>query len=369
MSDTTLALQAVVAAHKQHPTATVTELAIAASVSKKEAARALSDAWNHPIDTTTGLAVYPVRKTELVQPFDLAQEYQRHSKSENTLRAYDTGWKDFCQWCESHSQQALPASPEAVSAYIADCASRLKVSSISQRLAAITEAHRAANLAPPTSASAVRNTLRGIKRELGTASVQKAPTLSADICQMLEKADAGLIGLRDRALILLGFSGAFRRSEVVGLDVSDLDFAKDGLKITLRRSKTDQTGEGRLVGIPFTANPQHCTIRTLQEYLTQAGITAGPVFRSVTRHGKAQASRLSGGDVALVVKKLCQRAGLDPAKYAGHSLRAGHVTSASVAGKSLNSIMNQTGHHSVAMVRKYIRAASLFVDNSASGLL
>ena len=171
-----------------------------------------------------------------------------------------------------------------------------------------------------------------------------------------------------RALILLGFAGAFRRSELVGLDVEDCTFGKDGLTVTLGRSKTDQDGAGRKIGIPYGSNPETCPVRTMQAWMELAGIGAGPVFRSINRHGQVQPDRLSGIDVARVAKKLAQRAGLDAAKYAGHSLRAGHATSAAIAGASERSIMNQTGHRSVQMVRRYIRDGSLFRENSAGKL-
>lgn len=181
---------------------------------------------------------------------------------------------------------------------------------------------------------------------------------------MVYATDSGLIGTRDRALILLGFAGAFRRSELVGLDVDDCAFGKDGLTVTLRRSKTDQAGEGRRVGIPYGSNPDTCPVRNLQEWIARAGVSVGPLFRSITRHG----CRLTGNDVARVVKKLALRAGLDPSKYAGHSLRAGHATSAAIAGASERSIMRQMGHRSVQMVRRYIREGNLFRENSAGKL-
>src|SRR5262249_12646788 len=144
------------------------------------------------------------------------------------------------------------------------------------------------------------------------------------------------------ALVLLGFAGAFRRSELVGLDVADLDFGNDGLTVTLRRSKTDQEGQGRKVGIPYGSNPQTCPVRSLRAWIEVSAIVVGPVFRSVDRHGRVQPARLGGGDVARVVKKLARRAGLDAAKYAGHSLRAGHATSAAIAGATERSIAAQT---------------------------
>jgi integrase len=223
-------------------------------------------------------------------------------------------------------------------------------------------------LESPTSAGMVRNVLKGIKRVNGTAAVQKAAALTDDIRAMVSATDSGLIGVRDRAMILLGFAGAFRRSELVGLDVEDCEFGKDGLTITLRRSKTDQDGQGRKVGIPYGSNPETCPVRTVQAWMEQSGITTGPLFRSITRHEKIRPGRLSGVDVSRVVKKLAKRAGLDAAKYAGHSLRAGHATAAAIAGATERSIMNQTGHRSVQMVRRYIRDGSLFRENSAGKL-
>src|ERR1022692_2455353 len=214
----------------------------------------------------------------------------------------------------------------------------------------------------------VRNTLKGIRRTMGTAAVQKAAALTDDIRAMVAVTDSGLIGARDRAMILLGFAGAFRRSELVGLDVEDCAFSKDGLTITLRRSKTDQDGAGRKIGIPYGSNPETCPVRVLQSWMEQSGITSGALFRSITRHGRLRPGRLSGIDVARVVKKLARRTGLDAAKYAGHSLRAGHATTAAIAGASERSIMNQTGHRSVQMVRRYIRDGSLFRENSAGKL-
>ena len=306
---------------------------------------------------------------DLVPPsLERAREFARLSKAESTLRGYRADWRDFCAWCERTGQRALPASAEVVAAYIAECAGRLKVGSIQRRLNAIAEAHKATGLGSPTSEGMVKNTLKGIRRALGTATVQKAPALTADIRAMVDATDTGLIGLRDRALILLGFAGAFRRAEIVGLDVADLDIGRDGLTVTLRRSKTDQEGQGRRIGIPYGSNPHTCPVRTLQSWLESSAITAGPLFRSINRHGQAQRGSLSPVDVARVVKKLTERAGLDPAKYSGHSLRAGHATSAAAAGASERSIMGQTGHRSVQMVRRYIREGSLFRENSAGKL-
>jgi site-specific recombinase XerD len=319
-------------------------------------------------DLGPSLAPSLVSDAALSRSLDQVREYIRASKSDNTLRGYQSDWRAFCAWTEARALIPLPAVPETVAAFIADSAARLKVGSVQRRLNAIAEAHKAVGLDSPTHHATVRNTMKGIRRTKGVAATQKTAALTADIRTMMDAADGGTIGARDRALIVLGFAGAFRRSELVGLNVDDCAFGKDGLTATLRRSKTDQTGAGRKIGIPYGSNPETCPVRTMQTWIETAAISDGPVFRSINRHGQVQAGRLSGIDVARVVKKLAQRAGLDAAKYAGHSLRAGHATSAAIAGASERSIMNQTGHRSVQMVRRYIRDGSLFRENSAGKL-
>src|ERR1700688_2293706 len=215
---------------------------------------------------------------------DQAREFIRASKAENTLRGYQSDWREFCGWCEGHVVGPLPAAADTRAAYIAECAGRLKPGGIQRRLNAIAEAHKAAGFDSPTAAGMVKNTMKGIRRTLGTAPVQKSPTLTDDIRAMVDAADTGLIGARDRALILLGFAGAFRRSELVALDFDDCAFGKDGLTITLRRSKTDQEGQGRKIGIPYGSNPETCPVRTVQAWIEFAAISAGPLFRSISRH-------------------------------------------------------------------------------------
>ena len=175
----------------------------------------------------------------------------------------------------------------------------------------------------------------------------------------------GWLGMA-RALVLLGFAGAFRRAETVGVDVADLDFNRDGLTVTLRRSKTDQEGQGRKIDIPYGSNPETCPVRNLRTWLDETSIAGGAVFRSLNRHGRVQPGQLAPIDVARIVKKLAKREGLDPAKYAGHSLRAGHATSAAASGASERSIMNQTGHKSVQMVLRYITGRQ-FVQGKQCG--
>ncbi len=191
----------------------------------------------------------------------------------------------------------------------------------------------------------------------------------SELKAMLQALPEGLLGVRDRALLLVGFAGAFRRSELVSLDVADLSFTSDGLEVTLKRSKTDQEGQGRRIGIPFGSSPHTCPVRSLRAWLDGAGIADGPVFRDVSRRGRVGAVRLSDKAVARLVKRAARAAGLDPARFSGHSLRAGLATSAAKAGKTERAIMAQTGHKSEKMVRRYIRDASLFAENAAAGLL
>jgi integrase len=300
--------------------------------------------------------------------FDQVRMFIQASKAESTLRGYRTDWAHFRRWCEEQPVRALPAPPDAVARYIADCAGWLKVGTIQRRLSAIAEAHKTIGLESPASTGIVRATLTGIRRTLGTAVGQKAAALTDDVRAMVDATDEGSMGMRDRALIILGFAGAFRRAELVGLDAGDCAFGRDGLTITLRRSKTDQWKVGRKIGIPFGSNPETCPIRTIQAWIEHAGISSGPLFRSINRHGQIQPRRLAGLDVARIVKKLAHRVGLDAASYAGHSLRAGHATTAARAGASESSIMRQTGHQSIQMLRRYIREGSLFRENSSSKL-
>jgi integrase len=301
---------------------------------------------------------------------NLVRDFVRVSKAASTIRGYQSDWRHFAGWCKARGASALPAEPDQVAAYIAECAGWLKPGSIQRRLNAIAEAHKAMGQESPTWSGIVRNTFKGIRRTLGTAPNQKTPALTDDIRAMVDAADTGLMGARDRALILVGFAGAFRRSELVGLDVDDISPPRDeGITILLRRSKTDQEGVGRKIGIPRGKRAATCPVRALQAWIlylnkSAGGVASGPLFRGVSRHGRLKARRLSGIDVARVVKKLADRVGLDAKKYSGHSLRSGHATSASIGGASEREIMNQTGHKSVEMVRRYIRDTNLFRGNS-----
>jgi len=295
-----------------------------------------------------------------------ARQYVEGAKAPNTLRAYRSDWAHFTAWCEGQGVPSLPAAPETVAGYLAAHAEVLSVGTLQRRIAALAQLHQAAGEQDPTKAAAVKLTWQGIRRAKGTAPKGKAPVVTDELRRMVDALPAGLVGARDCALLLVGFAGAFRRSELVGLDRADVAITLEGLVVTLRRSKTDQEGEGTKKGIPYGSHPQTCPVRALQAWLSQSKITAGPLFRGVNRHGQIGAGRLSSYAVALVVKRAATAAGLDAAKYAGHSLRAGLATSAAMAGASERAIMKQTGHKSERMVRRYIRDGSLFRENAAA---
>jgi integrase len=308
----------------------------------------------------------PIAPT-LVAIAEQAHDYARNAKAENTRRGYRSDWKDFTAWTAARGLCALPADPETVALYITDLAGRLKTATIMHRLATISEAHKAAGLESPTRTSAVQLVASGIRRTKGTAQVGKAPILTADLRAMLDALPSNLIGARDRALLLVGFAGAFRRSELVGLNVEDVTFNTEGMVVTLRRSKTDQEGKGATVGIPHGRGGT-CPVTALREWLQRAEITDGPLFRAVGKGGRVMADRLNDKTVARVVKRTVEAAGLDPDQFAGHSLRAGLATQAAINGASDRAIMKQTRHRTRAMVDRYVRDASLFRNNAAAAI-
>ncbi len=296
-----------------------------------------------------------------------ARDYAGQAKSPNTQRAYRSDWADFTAWCQAHQLGALPATPATVALYLTDRAKTCKTSTLARRLAAISQAHQAAEHPSPTKTQTVRQVAAGIRRVKGTTQQGKAPAVTDAVRLMVAAVPATPVGRRDRALLLLGFAGAFRRSELVALDVADVRQTRDGLVVTLRRSKTDQEGASRTVGIPYGGYPQSCPVRALQDWLAAAGIAEGPLFRGLRNDGRLM-GRLSDKGVARVVQRRAAAVGLDPARYGGHSLRAGLATAAAAAGKSERAIMAQTGHKSLPMVRKYIREGDLFRENAAANL-
>lgn len=302
----------------------------------------------------------------LEQIADQANEYVHHSKAENTVRAYRSDLAHFESWCRSHGQPPLPATPETTALYITDLAKTHKTATIIRRISAISQAHQMAGFETPTKTAQVRLVLAGIRRTKGTAQVAKTPVLVDDLRRMIAHLPENLLGVRDRALLLVGFGGAFRRSELVALDIADVAVTRDGLVVTIRRSKTDQEGEGRKIGIPYGSNPATCPVRSLQDWLAQCGFTEGPLFRPVDRFSRVASMRLSAAAVADIVKRYAAAVGLKASDFAGHSLRSGLATSAAMAGASERAIMQQTGHRSVATVRRYIRDGSLFRENAVA---
>ena len=312
--------------------------------------------------------VHPVTAdVALADAREQAREFMRRARAANTIRGYAADWRDFCGWCSERGVGALPATSDTVASYLSTLAASRKPSTLTRRVSAISQAHQIAGHDSPTDAAVVRLVMAGIRREKGSVPDAKAPVLTDDIKAMLSATPVGVLGVRDRALLLLGFMGAFRRSELVGLDWNDCTFSREGAVINLRRSKTDQEGQGRKVAIPVGQNPDTCAVRALQAW-RDAAAGDGPIFRAVDRHGHIHGRRLSAYAVALVVKRYAAAAGLDPARFAGHSLRAGLATAAAIAGASERSIMAQTGHKSVGMVRRYIRDGDLFRDNAAAAV-
>jgi site-specific recombinase XerD len=320
-------------------------------------------------------AALAIRRATMDQPLAMleqtasrARSYAEAAKAPNTRRAYRCDWNDFILWCRERRRTALPATPDAVALYLTELAAVCKVSTLQRRLTSIAQAHQHAGIPAhesPTRHATVRAVWAGIRRAHGTAQEGKAPTLIEDVRAMVGTLLDTLLGVRDRALLLLGFAGAFRRSE---FDVRDVTLSRAGLVVVIRKSKTDQEGEGQSVGIPYGANPDTCPVRVVQVWLSRTYIKEGALFRSVNRHGQLQQTRLSDKTVALVVKRAAAAAGLDATRYAGHSLRAGLATAASIAGAGERSIMNQTRHKSERMVRKYIRDGQLFRDNAAAAV-
>lgn len=302
----------------------------------------------------------------LAPVMEQTREYLRNSKSEATQRAYRNDWKDFTAWCEKYSFPCLPSTPERVAMYLTHLAdSGKKAATITRRLTAISQVHGAAGFESPTKNELVRSVLKGIRRSIGTAQDGKAPLVSADIKEIIGRLPQTLIGLRDKALLCVGFAGAFRRSELVALNFEDLEFADEGLVVAIRRSKTDQEARGRKIGIPILPHSEACAVRALKQWLAVAAITSGPLFRPVRLGGRIEDHRLSGFAVARIIKKRLP-ARFDASRISGHSLRSGFVTSACAGNAPLKSIMNTTGHRSLEMVMRYSREASLFRQNALS---
>ncbi len=321
-------------------------------------------------------AIVPVRPAEAEISAELsrllghARDFAATARSPRTRLAYSSDWKQFATWCVDHGVPALPADPAVVAAFIVWLAEQgRKPSTVDRKLVALSQMHKMSGHTSPTSSPQVREVLKGLRRRLGVAPKQKQPVLVEQLKEMVLALPDSLSGKRDRALLLVGFAGGFRRSELTGIQAHELEFVKEGVVVTLVRSKTDQLGEGRQVPIPIGKSRKLCPVLALRAWLDAARIDRGPVFRAVGRYGRIAKQPLSGRSVARIIKRAARAAGYDSSNFAGHSLRAGFATAAAAAGKSERAIMKTTGHKTERMVRKYIRGGSLFIDNAADGLL
>jgi site-specific recombinase XerD len=300
---------------------------------------------------------------DLAAAVDLAKA----EKAASTRKAYGTDFRIFRTWCEARAVSSLPAVPETVAAYLAANAGTSKASTLGRRIAAIRYAHKLAGLALPTDAEGVKATMRGIRQTHGSAKVRKAPAVAGKMLGMVATAPGNLAGLRDRALLLVGFGGALRRSELVALDVADIAETETGLLVTIRHSKTDQEREGAIIAI--ARGDVACPVKALRTWLDASAIQAGPIFRPIDKAGTVRPSRLTDRSVANIVKAYAARAGFDADTFSGHSLRAGFLTSAAGKGASIFKMMDVSRHKSVDTLRGYVRDAELFKDHAGAGLL
>ena len=280
----------------------------------------------------------------------------RNAKAQNTLRAYQADFRDFTNFCNQNGFKEMPTEPKILSLYITQLSATSKYSTLKRRIASIGILHKMKGHYLDTKHPIIIENLMGIKRKNGVNQKGKKPLLINDLKLLInaihqhQKNTNKL--LRDKAILLIGFSGGFRRSELVQIEYEDLDFVSEGLKIFIKRSKTDQSGEGSIKGIPYFDNKIYCPVRTLQEWLKHSNTKKGKIFN------------ISDKTVALIVKRYSNLAGLNSNKYAGHSLRSGFATSAAEAGAEERSIMAMTGHKSTEMVRRYIKEANLFKNNA-----
>ena len=294
---------------------------------------------------------------------EAAETFIRASISDNTRKAYRSDLAHYAAW-----GGALPATPEQVARYLADHADTLAPSSLARRIATLVKIHAANGWSNPCQSEVVRATLRGIKRVKGTAQDQAKPLLREDLFLVLDAMGDTPRDHRDRALLLIGWAGGFRCSELIGLDHADLDEVREGLILTLRRSKTDHTGQGRKIGIPL-GRTRHCPVAALTAWRDILVDNIGPLFRPVDRHGNISTNRIRSDAVSTILRGRLAYAGINPDGYSGHSLRAGLATSAARAGVSTLKIRAQTGHTSDAMLSRYVRDGEMFDGNAAGALL
>ncbi len=311
-----------------------------------------------------------IRKNYLEQTHSALSDKSLQSiadtKAEHTIDAYESDWNDFCDWCAFHHEKPLPAPPETIINYINDLADYATVATIRRRVSAISENYHAAGLSAenPCKDWMVREALIGLSRQKGVAQKGKTPIYWEEIEKMVSLMDSTkLTDVRDKAILLLGFMGAFRRSEIAELDVEDLRFFSQGMVVTITHSKTDQTSAGQQVGIPYIEDTNLCAVTAVRNWLRRADLHSGALFRRILKSGQPGSGHISDKSINLIIKKYVSLIGLDPELYGAHSLRHGFATSAALSGLEERIIMKQTRHRSVEMVRRYINEGDLFVNN------
>jgi len=293
----------------------------------------------------------------------------QNSKANNTVRAYKSDFKDFELFCLKNGFKSMPSDSKIVSLYLTYLSTKdVKMSTLKRRLVAIGVIHRLKGHYLDTKHPSIIENIMGIKRRKGSVQKGKKPLLINNLKTIInvidDIKDDEIKRYRDRTIILIGFSGGFRRNEIVSLDFDDLDFVNEGLKINLKKSKTDQFGEGLIKALPYFDNPNYCPVKSLQKWLNYSKIDNGPVFRRLNKGSKLTENRLTDQTVAILIKKYLQSSGIDSKNYSGHSLRSGFATSAADSGAEERSIMAMTGHKSTEMVRRYIKEANLFKNNA-----
>ena len=276
----------------------------------------------------------------------------KNSKANNTLRAYQSDFRDFSAFCAKNGLSSMPTQPKIVALYITHLSKSSKFSTLKRRIASISVLHKLKGHYLDTKHPIIMENLHGIKRTLGSRQKAKKPILINDLRLIIKAIDKEKI--RDKALILIGFSGGFRRSELVNINYDDIEFVPEGVKILIKRSKTDQSGEGSIKAIPYFENQEFCPVVTLKNYINKK-------FHN-TNDGKV--FDISDKSVSLIIKRYAKKAGLDSSRYAGHSLRSGFATTAAEFGAEERNIMAMTGHKTTQMVRRYIQEANLFKNNA-----
>lgn len=308
--------------------------------------------------------------TYALEPLNLAQRlevYLSASIADSTRRAYASDCKEYLRWCELHGCTPASLTSAQLSLYITALAETHAVATITRRLAAINELYRQYQLQSPVEGHEVRTVLRGIRRVKGVKQQAKQAILLYSLDRMLFFSPETPMGLRDKTILLLGFAGGFRRSELVALKRSDIQLVREGAVVTVQRSKTDQEGQGAIKAIPYGRNPMLCPVSHL-EALLKLRLLDGTVFTKAVKGGRLTDEPLTAQSVALIVKKYARFAGLDVGTLSAHSLRAGFATQAALNGATDREIMNQTGHRSRAMVDRYIRTANIWAENGATKL-